>query len=187
VTTVPVLNLETWSRPANQSERRLVAGIAGPVLDVGCGPGRMIAALRAMGTDAHGIDAAPAAAAHARELGVDITTQSIFDPLPREGHWRTVLLLDGNIGIGSDPASLLARVRELLHRRGTVLVELEPPDRVSGAGTVELEVATRMVGTFPWYWLSVRDIDEVARSARLAVDQTLCADDRWFAWLRPIR
>jgi SAM-dependent methyltransferase len=185
VTTVPVLNLETWSRAANHDERQLVAAVRGPVLDVGCGPGRMVAALRAIGTEAHGIDAAPAAAAHARALGVEIVTQSIFDPLPQEGRWRTVLLLDGNVGIGGDPVALLTRVRELLHRRGVVLVEVESPARPSEAGAVELEVATRMVGVFPWFWLSVRDIDDVARAARFRVDRVLQLDRRWFAWLRP--
>lgn len=184
MTTVPTLDLAQWARPADLWERRLVAGCKGPVLDVGCGPGRMVAALRAAGTEVFGIDAAPAAAMRARALGIEITTQSVFDPLPHEGHWSSVLLLDGNIGIGGDPVALLARLHDVLHRRGVVLVELDAPTVASRAGAVELEVATRMIGTFPWFWLSIRDVDAVAERAGLHVERTLQSNERWFAWLR---
>ena len=35
--------------------------------------------------------------------------RSVFETLPGEGRWDTVLLMDGNIGIGGDPAALLGR------------------------------------------------------------------------------
>ena len=37
--------------------------------------------------------------------------RSVFDPLPGEGRWGIVLLLDGNVGIGGDPVALLRRRR----------------------------------------------------------------------------
>ena len=53
--------------------------------------------------------------------------RSVFQPVPGEGGWDTVLLADGNIGIGGDPVALLTRCRELLAPAGRVLVELDPP------------------------------------------------------------
>ncbi len=47
--------------------------------------------------------------------------------MPGAGRWRTVLLADGNIGIGGDPAALLRRVLALLGPGGRVLAEVDPP------------------------------------------------------------
>lgn len=54
--------------------------------------------------------------------------RSVFDPLPREGGWGTVLLIDGNIGIGGDPARLLRRAARLAAPGGSLLVEVAGAD-----------------------------------------------------------
>jgi SAM-dependent methyltransferase len=182
--TTTVLDLDEWERPANATELRLLARLRGPVLDVGCGPGRLVAALRARGVVAHGIDAAPAAVARARRQGVAIWTQSVFDPVPDEGRWSSVLLLDGNVGIGGDPVRLLLRSAALLKPRGVVLVELGTPGIGTRHGVVELEVATGMVGHFAWCWVAADDVDRHADAAALTVVRRASYDGRWFAWLR---
>jgi SAM-dependent methyltransferase len=184
LTAARVLDLRRWSRRANAAELALLEDVIGPVLDIGCGPGRLVEALAHRGVHALGIDAAPAAIALARTRGVRVMTKSVFDDVPYEGRWATVLLLDGNIGIGGDPARLLARVHDLLAPRGRALVEVEPPGTTSRGGLVKLEVATHMVGWFPWAWVGADDIALLAREASLLVDTRFARDERWFSWLR---
>ena len=65
----------------------------------------------------------------ARAAGATALRRSIFDRLPGEGRWPHALLIDGNIGIGGDPAALLRRVRKLLRPADAeLLVETEPAD-----------------------------------------------------------
>ena len=77
-----------------------------------------------------------------RAAGATALRRSIFDRLPGEGRWHHALLIDGNIGIGGDPAALLRRVKQLLRPAGAeLLVETDPADidelhrvRVGAAG-----------------------------------------------------
>ena len=110
---------------------------------------------------------------------------SVFEHVPDAGSWGTALLLDGNIGIGGEPAALLARARELLAPGGAVLAELDPPGAWSGATRVRLEAPGVVSEWFPWAHVGV---DTVAggRRARPAsrVDWTMRSGGRWFAALR---
>ena len=172
-----------WTGTATRTELRILDDLNGPVLDVGCSPGRLVEALRDRAVKVLGIDAAPSAIAGARSRGRRVMQRSVFDPIPREGTWASVLLFDGNIGIGGDPDRLLARVRDLLAPDGCVIVELEPPGAAIESGLVEFEVATGMVGLFPWCWVRAEQIAGVARSSDLRVDDCRQIGDRWFAWL----
>ena len=136
------------------------------------------------GVNVLGIDAAPSAIACAHACGRRVVQRSVFDPIPGEGSWATVLLFDGNIGIGGAPTVLLHRVRELMNEDGCVVVELEPPGAGLELGVVEFEVATGMIGWFPWCWVGVEEIAHLANGAGLRVDETRAVDGRWFAWLR---
>ena len=182
-----LLDLDRWAGPATQTEHRILDDLDGPVLDVGCGPGRLVAALRERGVKVLGIDAAPTAIADARSKGRRVTQRSVFDPIPREGTWASVLLFDGNIGIGGEPKRLLARVRDLMAPDGCVIVELEPPGAAIEAGVVEFEVATGMVGWFPWCWIGTEEIAGLANSSDLRVEDCQQIGGRWFAWLRRAR
>jgi SAM-dependent methyltransferase len=178
------LDLDLWAGPVTPTEERVLGELDGPVLDVGCGPGRLVAALRDRGVQVLGIDAAPTAIACATALGHRVVQRSVFDPIPREGSWATVLLFDGNIGIGGDPARLLSRVYDLMDSQGSTIVELEPPGAALEFGAVEFEVATGMVGWFPWCWVGAEEIEYLAGCAGLRVDDCRSIDGRWFAWLR---
>ncbi len=182
----PHLDLAQWSRPANPTESALLADIAGPVLDIGCGPGRLVAALHERGVHALGIDAAPAAITRAKSHGVHVLTRSVFDRIPNEGTWASALLLDGNIGIGGNPRRLLTRVHELLAPEGMAVVELESPGATTRNGLVQLEIATDMVGWFPWSWVSSDDIHTLAHATSFLVDERRHTGTRRFATLRRI-
>src|SRR4051812_13782284 len=130
------LPVDAWLGAAGAVDERVLDCARGPVLDVGCGPGRHVHALARRGVLAVGIDISPVAAALARRRGATVLETSIFDRIPGAGSWRTALLLDGNIGIGGHPDALLARLASLVARGGTVLVELDPP----GSGVLRSRV-----------------------------------------------
>ena len=58
-----------WCRDTLPGDAALLEPCAGPTLDIGCGPGRLAAALALSGTPALGIDVSPAAVRLAREIG----------------------------------------------------------------------------------------------------------------------
>lgn len=177
-----VLPLERWlGEPTFADEEVLDLAVA-PVLDVGCGPGRHVAALAARGCLAVGVDVAPAAVAVARERGATVLEASVFDRLPT--HWATALLLDGNIGIGGDPAALLRRVATLLDPdRGQLLVELDAPGAPSGTLRVRLEHDGDHSAWFPWGRVPADALHLPAGQAGLRIVDRWQTGGRWFARL----
>ncbi|MFF8024347.1 class I SAM-dependent methyltransferase, partial [Streptomyces sp. NPDC007896] len=103
-----------WHEQPTAADKTVLKRCNGPVLDVGCGPGRMCRALLSRGVFALGVDIAPRAVALTTTLGGLALCRSVFDRLPAERGWQTVLLIDGNIGIGGDPQGLLRRCGELV-------------------------------------------------------------------------
>ena len=107
--------------------------------------------------------------------------RSIFDPLPAEGRWRSVLVFDGNIGIGGDPAALAARARELLAHGGVAIVEVEPPGAPSRRMEVRIEADGQQSTWFPWARVSADDISGVLLDGGLLAEGVEQLGDRWFA------
>jgi SAM-dependent methyltransferase len=181
------LPVETWLGAAGAVDRRVLHRARGPVLDVGCGPGRHVHALARRGVLALGVDVSPIAVALARRRGATVLEASIFDRLPGAGSWRTALLLDGNIGIGGRPEALLARARDLIAPDGAVLVEAAPPGRPTRRERVRLETRGAMSPWFGWASVSVDGVPSLARAAGLRSAEILCCGGRWFARLEPPR
>jgi SAM-dependent methyltransferase len=177
------LDVDTWCAPASGAERRLLGSLRGPVLDLGCGPGRLVVALNELGIAALGVDASPQAIERARSAGAPTLRHSVFDPLPGEGRWPTILLFDGNVGIGGDPVRLLRRVAELLGPDGTALVEVEPPGSHTHSTHARLEREDETSEWFPWSWVSADAIDDLAARAGLDRRAWQRLDDRWLAAL----
>ena len=50
-------------------------------------------------------------------VGRPALRRDVFEPLPGTGRWQTVLLADGNVGLGGDPLRVLRRAAELLRAR----------------------------------------------------------------------
>jgi len=182
------LDVARWHRAVSVEEHALLGRTVGPVLDVGCGPGRLVGALVAAGRHAAGLDTSGAAVRSARTRGAPVLHASVFDPLPAAGSWGTVLLVDGNIGIGGSPADLLARVASLLDWPGRVLLELDGPHASGRRMVVRIEGAGLTSRWFPWAQVSVSDIVLLASSCGFATTEVWAAGDRWFAQLdRPGR
>ncbi|MEV1047160.1 methyltransferase domain-containing protein [Streptomyces sp. NPDC049916] len=122
------LEVERWCARAGAADLSALHRCEGAVLDIGCGPGRLVAELTALGHRALGIDVSAAAVARTRRTGGAALRRSVFDPVPGEGRWGTLLLVDGNIGIGGDPAALLERAADLLAAGGLLIAETSPLD-----------------------------------------------------------
>ena len=183
--TVLPLDPARWHAEASSDETTILAGLKGPVLDVGCGPGRLVLALARLGVAALGVDPAIGAVEVAQRRGVAVLQRSVFDPLPGQGRWGTVLLADGNIGIGGDPLRLLRRCRELLDPSGMVVVELEPPGTAWQHHRARLEDGAHHGPWFSWAVVGVDGIDILAAACGLVVRsvEESAGARRWFAAL----
>ena len=181
------LDVDHWRHHADAVETSVLADLDGPVLDVGCGPGRIVAALAASGRVAMGVDPSPAASDEANRRGVAVLTRSVFDPLPGERRWRSVVILDGNIGIGGDPVALLVRANQLLEPGGVVLVEVGAPGSATDRLTVRVESPHGRGPWFAWARLSADDVELHFVEAGLIPDEVETAGGRWFARARTCR
>jgi SAM-dependent methyltransferase len=154
------------------------------VLDVGCGPARHVLALVSAGRWALGIDTSAEAVAIARRRGAPALRASVFGHVPGVGTWGTVLLLDGNIGIGGNPLMLLPRVHGLLSRGGVALLEVERPGGASGRVKVRVEHDGRHGCWFPWARVPVTQIAGLADATGFSLADVWVAHGRWFAEIR---
>jgi SAM-dependent methyltransferase len=173
-----------WFGTIDAVDLRVLGEVEGPVLDVGCGPGRHVVALAERGVPALGIDVTSGALEVARRRGACVIERSVFDRVPASGRWASVLLLDGNIGIGGSPVALLRRVRELLRPAGTVIVEVEAGSTRHAPRLVRFELGS-VAG--PWFRLARVTVDEIAdlaRDAGLATARSWRDGSRSFAVLR---
>lgn len=175
------LDVAAWRRDADELELALLDDLAAPIIDVGCGPGRIVEAVASTGRMAMGVDTSPAASAEAAKRGAAVLTRSIFDPLPGECRWGSVVVLDGNIGIGGDPKALLRRAHELLAPSGRAVVEVGAPGSVTDRLTVRVERGDERGPWFPWARVSADDIDLLMFEAGLAPEGVVQRGDRWFA------
>ena len=177
------LALQRWLAPASPVDRVALRGVEGPVLDVGCGPGRLLAALADVGELSLGIDVSPVAVGIARRGGGRAMVTTVFDPELVEASWATVLLMDGNLGIGGRPARLLSRSAALLRRGGQVIAELEAPGTGSHIARVRLEWGAHVSEWFSWSRVDEDGIARPAAAAGLRVTEVFGVAERHFARL----
>jgi hypothetical protein len=130
-----------------------------------------------------GIDVAADAVRQTRARGAQAIRRDVFERVPGEGRWDSVLLADGNIGIGGDPVRLLRRIRALLSPAGHAIVEVAPPGAGATTHRVHLEVAGRRSSPFPWAVVGAECLEELARLASLHTLRFFVEQGRWFAQL----
>ena len=176
-----------WFGPATSAEKALLRRLSGPVLDVGCGPGRLVVALLELGMPALGVDTAPGAVAMARDQGASVLTRSIFDRLPAEGRWGSAVLADGNVGIGGDPVHLLSRLRRVVRPGGTIAVEADGAFSGMRRGRARVERGVEVGGWFPWALVGIDAVPDLALATGLVHRGTRHVDGRPFGLLaRPL-
>jgi SAM-dependent methyltransferase len=123
----------TWDHDVSQNIAALLRHIqAEPpysILDFGCGPGRDLAAFRALGHHAIGLDGTPAFVEMARAAGHEVWQQDFTQPdLPR-ARFEGVF---ANASLFHVPRTVLPRVLQQLHatlRPGGVLFSSNPRGR----------------------------------------------------------
>lgn len=178
-------DLRGW-REGDADDALLLNRCVGPTLDVGCGPGRMTARLAERGHIALGIDVVPEAIEHTRRRGAAALVRDVFDVIPGEGRWGTVLLADGNLGIGGDPLVLLSRIRQLLGPCGRVVADVAPEGTGLRVGDVRVHVDSMASLPFPWAVVGADVIGELAVRAGLRLTE-LTAPPRPIAVLEVAR
>ena len=122
------------------------------------------------GIPALGIDRSATAIRLAGCGGAPALLGDVFEPLPWTGSWHTVLLVDGNVGLGGDPRRILGRAVELLARGGRCVAEFDAETIGICSRWVRLESA-REVG--PWFrWASVGVDSAAALAAQVGLTLT---------------
>lgn len=177
------LRVDDWPR-ARPGDASILERCHGATLDVGSGPGRLTVALAEQGIPALGIDVTPYAVKLARTAGALTLLRDVFEHVPGTGRWMTVLVADGNIGIGGDPAALLRRVAELLTPLGRAIVEVQPPGAALRLEQVRLRQGEQASPWFAWAYVGADQVEELAAKAGLAVTETWTSHGRWFGVLR---
>jgi SAM-dependent methyltransferase len=176
------LETERFLSSADAGDAEAVSDAVGPVLDIGCGPGRMVHAAIVAGHLTLGIDISPTAVGLAQEHGLPVLCRSVFQPLPAEGEWGTALLIDGNIGIGGHPTSLLARCVELVRPGGRVVVETHAdPHRDRVFEGVVVDDLDRESLPFPWAEVGAIALRRHAAAAGLELVRERISHGRAFA------
>jgi len=183
-TRVSTMHAARWSSGADAIDRSLLAGVSGPVLDIGCGPGRMIQAAIDQGLEALGVDVSPTAVRIAVAAGLSVLQRSVFEYIPLEGTWATLLLVDGNIGIGGDPDALLNRCAGLLAADGVLVVEVhrDPEYDLTYSGTLH-DAAGNTSDPFPWAEIGVKALGRRAKKQGLLPLAEWTQGDRSFVRL----
>jgi len=178
------LQVERWAGRASQDDHALfVDHCAGPTIDLGCGPGRLVRALLDRKINTVGVDSSTEAVRLARAQGLPVLRRNIFDPVPREGQWAHALLADGNIGIGGVPSRLLRRAWSILGPGGRIHVELNEPGHGVTCGWRQLRVDGHVGPRFPWAAVSIDAIGEMGNRAGFVHTDSLARNGRHVAVL----
>jgi SAM-dependent methyltransferase len=177
------LEIERFLAGADAGDAAALQAVTGPVLDIGCGPGRFVHAAIMAGHLTLGIDISATAVQIAQEHGLPVLRRSVFQDLPGEGTWGTALLIDGNIGIGGDPAALLRRCAELIRDGdGRVMVETHPdPRRDTAFAAVLVDDLDRESLPFPWAEVGAHALRRHAAAAGLVQTRVWTNHGRAFA------
>ncbi|MBX7454599.1 class I SAM-dependent methyltransferase [Mycolicibacterium sp. 3033] len=169
VSRLPVHNWLGGRHADDRFDTAVVEMCEGPTIDLGCGPGRLVSYLVQRGVPALGVDLSATAIRLARSSGAPALHRDLFEPLPGTGRWQTVLLADGNIGLGGDPVKVLGRAAELLRSGGRCLAEFDSAAIGIDVGWVRLESSSTIGPWFKWASVGIDSMPALAAEVGLAV------------------
>jgi SAM-dependent methyltransferase len=175
---------DRWLQPADPVDAMVVSRCEPPVIDIGCGPGRMVTALQRAGRPALGIDISKTAVALGAGRGGQILRRRLDDPLPAEGRWGTALLLDGNIGIGGDIAQLLTRCRDLVGAGGLIICEIQTDPDCAEQYDIVLSGGDQASHPLAWASAGLHTVQRVAAELDLIIAEEWRAGGRAFVSMR---
>ena len=178
-------DLGRWLRPADAADLLVIARCQPPVLDLGCGPGRLVTALIERGQAALGVDLSTAAVASSVGRGGPALRRDVSSELPAEGRWGTVLLMDSNTGIGGDVDALLRRCCRLVAPGGLIICETDPDSEVDDVVTTSLRSGMAAT-TLRWARIGTAALTRRAHRLDLAVVEQWTGGGRCFVALRTL-
>jgi SAM-dependent methyltransferase len=166
------------------AERRALRYVRGPVLDVGCGAGRVALELQRRGIEVVGLDASPEAADAATRRGVgEVWTARLEAVGERLGDFDTLVLFGNNFGIFGTPPRARRALAWLARRTSAsarILCESTSPHFSGAPGLTRPYVARNvadgrapgqlrvryhydgLVGDwFDWIYLTTREMREL--------------------------
>jgi SAM-dependent methyltransferase len=182
------LDVARWLAPIDKVDATVLKRCAGPALDVGCGPGRFVSALIERGIPALGVDIAETAVALTRSRGTPALLRNVFERVPGAGRWPTILLMDGNIGIGGDPLRLLQRMHGLLGIQGVLIIEAHPEASVDEQLLVRFSAAGAATGpSFRWAHVGSAALLRYAEAAGFQPSDSWTAGGRTFLTFTALR
>ena len=184
--TVDALDLDVarWSGEADAVDLMVVSRCEPPVLDLGCGPGRMVLALNRSGRTALGVDMSAVAVGASMSRGGPALHRRISDSLPGEGRWGTALLVDSNVGLGGDLDALLRRCSDLVGAGGLIICEVDPIQDRDEVHSLVLSSDGWRSTPLPWGRIGARTLARVASALDLLVAEEWSAGGRVFVSLR---
>jgi glycosyltransferase A (GT-A) superfamily protein (DUF2064 family)/SAM-dependent methyltransferase len=178
------LDTSRWSGLADAVDLVVVARCEPPVIDLGCGPGRMVQALGESGRPALGVDMSSVAVEMSRTRGGLALRRRIDEPMPAEGRWGTALLMDTNIGVGGDVAALLARCVDLVIPGGLIICEVDRLPQRHEVHSVVLQTEEVASAPMPWARIGAAALVRVATSLDLLLVEEWSSGNRAFVALR---
>lgn len=173
------LPVHRWRAEPDTVDALILDRCTGSTLDIGCGPGRLTKALSLRGVSTLGIDTSEEAVRMTRRRGGRAMLLDVFDAVPDEGCWKHVLLVDGNVGIGGDPAVLFERVHSLLRPGGSVLIEVGRPGTGIRVGPARLDGGS----WFPWAELDLDTAVSLGSRMEFTISWAHHGVHRWFVEL----
>jgi 2-polyprenyl-3-methyl-5-hydroxy-6-metoxy-1,4-benzoquinol methylase len=144
--------LSVLQRSRIRSIERLVGG-AGSVLDIGCGPGRLLNQMRARGWSTRGTERSPSAAQQARDvLQLDVRAQDVSDIVAEGTTFDAVVLWHVAEHLHA-PLEAINGIARLLRPSGVLLIAVpnfaSPEARLGRAGWFHLDVPRHLVHFTP--------------------------------------
>jgi glycosyltransferase A (GT-A) superfamily protein (DUF2064 family) len=178
------LDVSRWTRPADAVDMLVVARCEPPVIDLGCGPGRMVQALAESGRAALGVDISSVAVGMSVARGGPALRRRIDEPLPAEGRWGTALLMDTNVGLGGNVAALLARCVRLVTPGGLIICEVDPLPERHDVHTVVLRTEVATSPPMEWSRIGTSALLQAVASLDLLLVEEWMSGGRAFVALR---